>query len=347
TNQSSAAMKSPILAITFAVAMMIGIGLLGSLVGATSISPAALISAAWGHSSLDPTDQTILWQLRFPRILAAGFVGGSLAAAGVGFQGLFRNPLAEPYVIGASSGAALGVSGVIVSGLQTSFWSVSATTAMAMLGAILVVLFVLMIGALARTPSTMSLLLAGVVVSSMVNAIVSALMFLNDQKAVVILSWLMGSLASSHWGTATMVMVVGGAGMLLLGLLARPLDAFTLGDDASQSLGLDLPKFRWLIIGAASLATAGAVAASGVIGFVGLISPHIARMMVGARHAVLIPMSICIGASLMLIADAIARTIIAPAELPVGIITAILGCPFFLWLLLNRRRHVSASGVTV
>ena len=277
-------------------------------------------------------------------MFAAIFVGGSLAAAGVGFQGLFRNPLAEPYVIGASSGASLGVALVIVFGLRASILSIGATTILAMLGAIAVVLLVMAVGSLARTPSTMSLLLAGVVISSMVNAMVSALMFLYDQKAVVILSWLMGSLANSHWGTVAVAAVVGGSGMLLIGFLSRPLDAFSLGDTASQSLGLDLRHFRWLIIGAASIATAGAVAASGVIGFVGLISPHIARTYVGSRHSVLIPMSIFVGASLMLVADIIARNVIAPAEMPVGIMTAILGCPFFLWLLLTDRRSNAVLG---
>ena len=277
-------------------------------------------------------------------MFAAIFVGGSLAAAGVGFQGLFRNPLAEPYVIGASSGASLGVALVIVFGLRASILSIGATTILAMLGAIAVVLLVMAVGSLARTPSTMSLLLAGVVISSMVNAMVSALMFLYDQKAVVILSWLMGSLANSHWGTVAVAAVVGGSGMLLIGFLSRPLDAFSLGDTASQSLGLDLRHFRWLIIGAASIATAGAVAASGVIGFVGLISPHIARTYVGSRHSVLIPMGIFVGASLMLVADIIARNVIAPAEMPVGIMTAILGCPFFLWLLLTDRRSNAVLG---
>jgi iron complex transport system permease protein len=307
------------------------------LVGASSISLGELFAAITGSSPLDETDRAILFQIRLPRIVSAAFVGGALAAAGVGFQGLFRNPLAEPYVIGASSGAGLGVAIVVICGLRASIWSIGATASLAMLGSVSVVMLVLLVGALPRSVSTTSLLLAGVVISSMVNAIVSALMFLFDQKAVVILSWLMGSLASSHWGTAIMAACVGGAGMIGIGLLARPLDAFALGDAASQSLGLDLARFRWLIIGAASLATAGAVAASGVIGFVGLISPHMARGLVGSRHGMLIPMSICIGACLMLLADAAARSVIAPAELPVGIVTAILGCPFFLWLLLSKR----------
>ncbi|WP_417739024.1 FecCD family ABC transporter permease [Rosistilla oblonga] len=328
--------------ILFASMVMLVVAVCVSLVGATSISPSELFAAATGGASLSESDRAILFQLRLPRIVAAAFVGGSLAAAGVGFQGLFRNPLAEPYVIGASSGAGLGVAIVVICGLRASIWSIGAIASLAMLGSVGVVMLVLIVGSLARTTSTTSLLLAGVVISSMVNAIVSALMFLFDQKAVVILSWLMGSLASSHWGTAILAATLGGAGMIGIGLLSRPLDAFALGDTASQSLGLDLSRFRWLIIGAASLATAGAVAASGVIGFVGLIAPHMARLFVGPRHAVLIPMSVCIGATLMLLADAVARTVIAPAELPVGIVTALLGCPVFLWLLLSRRTGASA-----
>lgn len=337
-------MKAPVARICIAVIVLALIACGSVLFGATKIPASELVAIIFGTDSSDPVHRIILVELRLPRLIVAAFVGGSLAAAGVGFQGLFRNPLAEPYIIGASSGAALGVAIVVVAGLQTSFWSLGATTLLAMLGSLTVVLLVMAIGTLARAPSTASLLLAGVVISSMVNAIVSALMFLFDQKAVVILSWLMGSMADSHWGTAVMSATVGLIGMLAIFALSRPLDAFTLGDAASQSLGLDLQRFRWLLISAASLATAGAVAASGVIGFVGLISPHIARMYVGPKHTVLIPMSICIGAGLMLLADVIARTIIAPAELPVGIITAILGCPFFLWLLLRDRRRILSPG---
>lgn len=309
------------------------LAMISSFVGATSLASIGSL-----FSGASETDRLIWWQLRLPRVVVGVLVGGSLAAAGVGFQGLFRNPLAEPYVIGASSGAALGVALVVVMGLRTSVMSVmsvGATAIMALAGSVAVVMLVLMIGGMARTPSTTSLLLAGVVISSLLSAIVSALMFLFDEKAVVILSWLMGSLAGSHWGTAGMIAIVGGIGIVAIAALSRPLDAFALGDTTSQSLGLDVNRFRWLIILAASIATAGAVASSGVIGFVGLISPHIARFFVGSRNVVLIPMSVCVGGMLMLIADMIARTIIAPAELPVGIVTAILGCPFFLFLMLR------------
>lgn len=322
------------------------LGLLSSLIGATSITPAELWNALIGSPSSDETTRTILMELRLPRIVTATFVGGSLAAAGCAFQGLFRNPLAEPYIIGASSGAGLGVAIVVISGLQVAFFSIGATAILAVAGAFTVVFVVMAIAGLSGNSSSTSLLLSGVVISSMVNAVVSLLMFLCDQRAVVILTWLMGSLASSHWGKATLVIVLGGAGASVVLLSARALDAYSLGDTASESLGLNLRQFRWIVVFAASLCTAAAVAVSGIVGFVGLVGPHIARGIVGPRHADLIPMSICIGAMLMLVADTLARIVIAPAELPVGIVTAMLGCPFFLWLLMNGPRSGQAGSMS-
>lgn len=314
------------------------LGLLSGFLGATPIPPSEILDALTGSSAIDETTLTILLKLRLPRIVTATFVGGSLAAAGCAFQGLFRNPLAEPYVIGASSGAGLGVAIVVVSGLQVTFLSIGATAILALAGALGVVFTVMLIAGASSQQSSASLLLSGVVISSMVSATVSLLMFLCDQRAVVILTWLMGSLASSDWGTATLVMSLGGIGIFVVILSARALDVYSLGDTASESLGLNLRRFRWILVLSASLCTAAAVAASGIVGFVGLIAPHIARGFVGPRHAELVPMSVCIGAMLMLAADTVARIMIAPAELPVGIVTALLGCPFFLWLLLNGGR---------
>ncbi|MEM6692431.1 MAG: iron ABC transporter permease [Planctomycetota bacterium] len=313
-------------------------GLFSGFLGATPIPPAEVLGALTGYSAIDETTLTILFELRLPRIVTATFVGGSLAAAGCAFQGLFRNPLAEPYIIGASSGAGLGVAIVVVSGLQITFFSIGATAILALFGALSVVIGVMMIAGVSSRQSSASLLLCGVVISSMASAIVSLLMFLCDQRAVVILTWLMGSLASSHWGTATLVMILGGTGILVVILSARALDVYSLGNTASESLGLNLRRFRWILVLAASLCTAAAVAAAGIVGFVGLIAPHIARGFVGSRHADLIPMSVCVGAILMIAADTLARIVIAPAELPVGIVTALLGCPFFLWILLTAGR---------
>tara|TARA_R110002073_G_scaffold60209_22_gene151299 strand:- start:3072 stop:4091 length:1020 start_codon:yes stop_codon:yes gene_type:complete len=288
--------------------------------------------------SLTSTEQAILWELRLPRIVTACFVGGSLGISGVGFQALFRNPLADPYVIGASSGAALGVTLALVTGFQLSFMGLGGTALAALLGSILAVIVVFAIGSVGRDGSSLSLLLAGVALSSMINALVSLMMYLHEEKVVVILAWLMGSLADNDWNVVLATAIASFAGFSILFSLSRALDAFSLGDVASQSLGLDLVRFRILMVTGSSLATAAAVAAAGIIGFIGLIAPHIARALVGPRHRFLIPMSAIVGATLLLIADGLARTIVAPAELPVGIVTAILGCPFFLFLLKTRAK---------
>ncbi len=287
-------------------------------------------------SSALSSDKSILVQLRLPRIVSACLVGASLGAAGVGFQGLFRNPLADPYIIGASSGAGLGVTVAISMGLQSGIFGFGGLSVAALIGSAASVAIVFAIGSLSTDRSPLSLLLAGVALSSMINAIVSLLMFLNDEKVVVILSWLMGSLAGNDWYMVSATTLLSFIGIGSLCLMSRPLDANLLGEQAAQSLGLDLFKFRFLVVGAASVATAAAVSAAGIIGFVGLIAPHIARFLVGPRHAWLVPTSACLGAIILIVSDAIARTVVAPAELPVGIVTALLGCPFFLFLLKRR-----------
>jgi iron complex transport system permease protein len=315
----------------FCAMISLGIGAisigLGDIVGLLFDSKASNVSA---------TERSILVQLRLPRILSACFVGASLGAAGVGFQGLFRNALADPYVIGASSGAGLGVALAVTMGFQTGFFGFNALSVGALIGSIVSVALVFSIGSLGSDRSPLTLLLAGVALSSMINAIVSLLMFLNDEKIVMILSWLMGSLAGNDWQVVQTVACSSLVGIGLLWAMARPLDANLLGEQAAQSLGLNLAQFRIAIVCAASLATAAAVSSAGIIGFVGLIAPHIGRFLVGPRHLWLIPTSSCIGATILVISDTVARTIVAPAELPVGIFTALLGCPFFLFLLRTR-----------
>jgi iron complex transport system permease protein len=335
--------------LTLAVAfcIMIASAIISLGVGAVSIDIAQILQILgdWATAKEPSTDRSILLQLRMPRILSALIVGASLGAAGVGFQGLFRNALADPYVIGASSGAGLGVTLAVTLGFQVTFWGLGAVALAALLGSILAVITVFAIGSLGSLGSDrspLSLLLAGVALSSMINAIVSLLMFLNDEKIVVILSWLMGSLAGNDWQVVKATAISSTFGIGLLWLLARPLDANLLGERAAQSLGLDLVRFRILVVTAASIATAAAVSSAGIIGFVGLIAPHIGRFFVGAKHVWLVPTSACIGATILIVSDAIARTIVAPAELPVGIITALLGCPFFL-LLLRTRGNLGGS----
>jgi iron complex transport system permease protein len=295
-------------------------------------------------TGLTGTERIIMLELRLPRLITAILVGSSLGVAGVGFQALFRNPLADPYIIGASSGAALGVTIAIVIGWQATLFGLRTSAIAALIGSLLVVAIVMAIGTISMRSSSLSLLLAGVALSSMINSIVSLLMFWNEEKVIVIFAWLMGSLASNDWQSITSTSLIAIVGLVVIWSLSRPLDAYLLGDTASQSLGLNLVLFRSLLVAGASIATGAAVSSAGIIGFVGLIAPHMARWTVGPKHVWLIPMSACFGAMILIAADAIARTIVSPTELPVGSITALLGCPFFLGLLLLRSRTITVSG---
>ncbi len=324
--------------IVLAVACLIALAMINLVSGAVAISATEILLCIFGiePGSLSETEQTIVLQLRLPRVITACLVGGSLGLAGVGFQSLFRNPLADPYVIGASSGAGLGVTLAVVLGLQATALGLSGVAASAAVGSLLAVAVVFAMGSMGRRNSAFTLLLAGVAVSSMINAVASLLMYLNDNSMVVIMAWLMGSLAANGWTVVLATTIGSSISYGILWAMSRPMDLFLLGDATSQSLGLDLFRFRLLLVVASTIATASAVAAAGIIGFVGLIAPHIARRLIGPRHVWLVPMSACVGAAIMLVADVVARTIVAPAEMPVGILTALLGCPFFLFLLLTR-----------
>lgn len=317
------------------------------LVGAIEISAFDVFREFFLNEAdaLSANQENILLAIRLPRIVAAALVGASLGVAGVAFQGLFRNPLAEPYIIGASSGAALGVTLVIVLGWNIAWLGLQPASLGGLAGSVALIALVLFIGAFARRATSLTLLLAGVAISSMVNSLVSLLMFLNDEKVFVIIAWLMGSLAGSNWSSVvtTLVLSVVGAGILFA--LSRPLDAYLLGDTASQSLGVNLVLFRILLVLGAGIVTASAVASGGVIGFVGLVAPHIARWQIGPSHRWLLPMSACTGAYMLVVADTFARTIVAPTELPVGVVTALMGCPLFLALLISQSRARGFNGV--
>ena len=294
-------------------------------------------------SQLEPFRISIVWELRLPRILLASVVGVGLGVAGAGFQGLFRNPLADPFVVGASSGAALGAILAIVTGLQWSFFGLSPRHALALVGALLAVMTVFGVANIGRQAATLSLLLAGVAVSSFIAALVSLLMFMNHEQLVTIFGWLMGSFSRGEWSVLQSTAPLIAVGAVAVWLLSRSLDSLTFGEETAASLGIRIGRLRGLLVFAASLATAAGVAACGIIGFVGLIAPHLARLLVGARHALVIPASGLLGALLLLIADDLARTVAAPEELPVGIVTALLGSPFFLYLLITRQQELRAT----
>jgi iron complex transport system permease protein len=265
-------------------------------------------------SSSDPTSLAIIMNFRLARVLLAALVGGGLAAAGAAFQALFRNPLADPYVIGASGGAALGATLAIISGLTLSFAGFGPVQLAAFCGALLSVVAVYSIAETGGKAPVVSLLLAGATLSTVLSAIVSFLMLIYDRDLPEIFSWLIGGFSGRSW-----LHLLSSGPYLLLGF------------------GLSLPHARGAVVAAASLITAAAVAAGGVIGFVGLVAPHIARLFFGAAHHRLIPASALTGAVLMVAADDLARTVLAPLEMPAGIITAMLGGTFFLYLLKTRR----------
>lgn len=311
-------------------------------VGAVSIPPGRVLNALFnpGQPGLDSTDVAIVRDLRLARVLLATLVGAGLAAAGAAFQALFRNPLADPYIIGASSGASLGATLAITLGLSWSLGGFESVPLAAFLGALLAVLLVYVIAGGSGSSTVIGMLLAGAALSTVLSSATSLLMLLHKESIHAIFSWLMGGFSGRSWPQLWSCGPYLAAGIVVLWLSARPLDALACGDETAQTIGLSLSKARALIVAAASLVTAAAVAASGVIGFVGLVSPHIARLLFGATHQRLIPASALIGALLTLLADDLARTLLAPMELPVGIITSLLGGIFFLYLLKTRQREI-------
>ena len=319
--------------------------------GSVNIPPKKVILALlWKVPSLRSSYQvertvlTIIWDLRLARSLLAAIVGASLAGSGAVFQGLFRNPLAEPFIIGASSGAALGATIAIITGLNTFMWGMRAVPGAAFLGAISAVGLVFVI---ARSgsgdPPAVSLLLAGTALSSLFSAIVSFLMAMQDKDLHKIFFWILGGFSGSSWNSLASVLPYSIVSLVVLFFLSRPLDIMAFGEDSAKGMGLSVGHAQLVIVVFASIATAAAVATSGIIGFVGLIAPHTARLLVGPLHRRLIPASCLIGAILLVLADDLARVILAPMEIPVGVLTAMLGAPFFLYLLKTRQRSLGGT----
>ncbi|MED0680286.1 iron ABC transporter permease [Aneurinibacillus thermoaerophilus] len=287
----------------------------------------------WSNSA-----EIIVWNIRMPRILVGVLVGAALAVSGVAYQGVLRNPLADPYVLGVSSGASLGAASFILFGQELLFagrWTLPLIAFICGVGTLLVVYRLAYIGGKVQ-PET--LLLAGVVVQAFLGAGLSLVMSMSGEKMQTILYWLMGSLTLSDWSSGMVIVpyVLGGA--LVIFLFARELNLLTLGEQKAHHLGMNVERTRLIVLLAASLTAGAAVAVSGVIGFVGLVVPHIMRSLVGSDHRVLLPVSAIAGAILLMIADTAARTIMEPQELPIGVITAFLGAPFFGYLLRKRRR---------
>lgn len=280
---------------------------------------------------------TIVWQLRLPRIVLAGIVGASLAVAGTTYQGLFRNPLADPYLIGVASGAGLGATIVLVTGVPTYFNGFSLLPLAAFGGAIATVSAAYMIARSSEGLPLATLILAGVAIASLTTAATTLLLLSSEPELRPVLSWLLGGFISAQWRHTAMILPYLAPAVFTIIIYARILNVMQLTEDHAKQLGVSVERTKLLLISAASLATAAAVAFAGPIGFVGLVAPHIVRITWGVDHRSLLPMSAIVGAVMLISADLVARTVLSPGELPVGVVTAFLGAPFFLFLLWQRR----------
>ncbi|MFE5398134.1 FecCD family ABC transporter permease [Streptomyces sp. NPDC056568] len=291
-----------------------------------------------GGTELDRVAESVLWNVRFPRIVLALLVGASLGCAGALMQGVFGNPLAEPGVIGVSSGAAVGAVAAIAFGLDfLGNWTVSVFAFAAGLVTVLVVYAMSRSGG--RT-EVVTLILTGIAVNAFAGALIGLFLFFADTAAVnQITFWQLGSLAQATWPKVLAVLPCAVLGLGLAPLYARRLDLLALGERPARHLGVDVERLRIVLVLVIALLTAAAVSVAGVVGFVGLVVPHLLRMVAGPGHRFLIPGSALLGALVLLAADLAARTVAVPAELPLGVLTALLGSPFFFWLLRRTRRR--------
>ncbi len=339
----------PGLVLGLLVGLLAAAMLLGATFGSVAISPIALAEMTLNHLHVShfgvtwrPQDEVILFDLRLPRVVGAALVGLALATAGTLFQGLLRNPLADPYIIGTSGGASLGaVVGILISTpLNVLGFGIVPLAAFAgALGATALVYQLARVGG--RTP-VVTLLLAGFAVSAILDYAVSFLLILNDRLQLNlprVYSWLLGGVTVNEWSQLAVV----GPAILVAAVaansLGRSLNAFSLGEDAADRLGIAVERDKLLIVVVGSLLTGLAVTISGLIAFAGLVVPHVMRLLTGPDHRLLLPAAALAGASFLIVADLLARTILSPSELPVGILTAFLGGPYFLYLLRKSRRE--------
>lgn len=329
-------MKRPLL---INLLLLVGAFLLSVAIGAVDIPLAALmrilasrlgapVSVNWPQSS-----EVILFSLRLPHTALIALAGAALAGSGAAYQGLFRNPLADPYLIGVASGAGLGAVGAMALPRPVGLLGLYIVPAAAFVGALLTVGIVYLLAYTGNAPPNTTLILAGVAVGAFANALTSFLMLRSQGELRRALAWLLGGTTTSGWSPVwvTLPYILIGLGILLT--CGHALNVLQFGEDQAQQLGLAVQRSRLLVIIAASLTTAAAIAFAGIIGFIGLIVPHLMRLVWGPDYRRLIPLSILGGATALLLADVLARRLLAPQELPVGIITALAGAPFFLWIL--------------
>lgn len=325
-----------------AVGILLAAVAVGVMAGPVHVAPrevlAALLSPPLGRDAATSGPAAILWSLRFPRVVLAALVGGMLASAGAAYQGVFRNPMADPYLLGAAAGAVLGATLAIVIVHGATVLGFSPAPVAAFLGAGAAVAATYALGTSlgdSRGPTT--LILAGVAVAAFLTAVQSYVQQAQSDSLRQVYSWIVGRLVTAGWDDVAGLLPYAAIGLGLILAHRRLLDALGVGDEEVATLGVSPRRVRLVVVIAATICTAAAVSAAGAIGFVGIIVPHTVRLLLGTSYRVVLPMSCLLGAAFLVLADAAARTVTAPAELPVGVITALVGAPFFLFVMRSRR----------
>lgn len=328
------------LAVAGGVAFLVGATLVGLLVGPADITVGEIVRSAASHlpllhvrSHLSPTDSAIVWQLRAPRVVLGLLVGGMLAIAGGAYQGVFRNPLVDPYLLGVAAGAGLGATLAIAYG-GSNIGSYDLLPLAAFSGAALGVALAYAIGSVGsggRSPA--ALVLSGVTVVSFLTAIQTFVQQQHTNSLEQVFDWILGRLSTAGWHDVLLVSPYVLVSSAVLLLHRRLLDVLAVGDDEASTLGVNVKRVRLAVVIFATIGTAAAVAVSGLIGFVGIIVPHFVRLAIGSSYRVVLPLSLLVGAGFLVLCDVLARTILSPEEIPIGVITAFFGAPFFAIIL--------------
>jgi ABC-type Fe3+-siderophore transport system permease subunit len=336
----------PLFAIVILFLVLILTLLVATSLGTVSIPVVDIASIALKHTfgistaaRWSDTQEVIVWQLRLPRVFGAALVGAALATAGVLFQGLLRNPIADPYLLGTSGGAALAATIALLLPVSASILGFTLVPVAAFAGALVSVLIVYQIARVgARTPIT-TLLLAGFAISSMMAAAMSFLMLMNQNTLQRVVLWTMGGISASGWSALRIVTPLVLIGFVAAFAVTSDLNAFLLGEEQAAALGVAVERQKFIVMTIGALLTGTAVAISGLVGFVGLIVPHIVRLVLGPDHRLLLPASFLSGAIFLVLADLLARMVLSPSEIPLGVVTAIIGAPFFIYLLRRTKRE--------
>ncbi|MFO7545373.1 MAG: iron ABC transporter permease [Trueperaceae bacterium] len=330
------------LALPVSLVVLLVVVALASSIGSVSVTPGELLAALGRglRGRAEGAIDAIVWNIRLPRVLLGAVVGGGLALAGAVFQGVFRNPLADPYLIGTASGAGFGATLVMALGAGVPILARVGAPLVAFVAALATVLVVTALAREGRSLPTVRLILAGVVVGSILTAATSFVLLGAREQAAGVLARLLGSFAFASWKDVAVVAAFTAPAAVLAVTLARALDVLQLGEEGAAQLGLPVERVKLALLALATLITAAAVSVAGIIGFVGLITPHAARMAFGPAHRRLLPLALVWGGAFTVLADVLARTALSPAEVPVGVVTALAGGPFFLALLRRRPEGV-------